>query len=273
MADIQNLKHRGAKIDLRKAPPRVMILFLGMLQGYNVSERLLDVPVHITPVGNKNAYLALGSNGLQLTSNPNEIARISKKGTKKYRIFMKGTPLCHKKDKRADNCKKGNNKTKNWNIKKGPNGYSIKSAKEELMGLKQYCLTYDQGPSKKVEIKKCRKDRMNQLFDIEPVESQQKMPKQDENKNDEVVKKKCDSSNSDAGSDEEGFARDSLSSLDVMEFCGQNGGSGKVTPQQPKQPPSAYSPYYPPPSQMPMYAYVSPQAEQPCVCPSDGTGA
>lgn len=279
-----------------------MILFFGMLQGYEVSKKLLDVSIRITPVGNKSAYLALGSDGLQLASSPDEIARISKKGTKKYRLLLKGTPVCHKSDKRADSCEKGKNKTKNWNIKKGPNGYSIKSAKEKYMGFRQYCLTYDKGPSGKVEIKKCRRDRRNQLFDMEPVEPEKETSKPDEKKDDEkkndeiereeLREKECDCSKNEADSDEESLTRDSLSSSEEVEIFDPKVGPKKDTPQQPQQPqrpqqpeqPPAYSPYYPAAPQMPVYAYVPyvpPQPEQPCVCaeaPScvclpDSTGA
>lgn len=262
-----------------------MILFFGMLQGYEVSKKLLDVPIRITPVGNKSAYLALGNDGLLFASSPDEIARISKKGTKKYRLFMKGTPVCHKDDKKVDSCEKGKNKSKNWNIKKGPNGYSIKSAKEKYMGFRQYCLTYDKGPSGKIEIKKCRRDRRNQLFDMEPVEPEKK-DDEPEKKGDEPEKKGDESEKKgETDSDDESLTRDSLSSSEEVEIFDPKVGPKKETPQQPQQPeqPPAYPPYYPAAPQVPVYAYmpyVPPQPEQPCVCaeaPScvclpDGTG-
>ncbi|KAL0265864.1 UNVERIFIED_CONTAM: hypothetical protein PYX00_011581 [Menopon gallinae] len=248
-----------------------------MLQGYDVSKNLLDVPIRITPTSNKGAYLALGSDGLRLTANPDEIARINKKGTKKYKLFLRGTPVCHKKDKGADSCERGKNKSKSWNIKKGGGGYSIKSAKEKLMGFRQYCLTYDNGHSGKVEVKPCRRDRKNQLFDMTPVEPEKETPEDDEKKDGEKKnrEKDGDCSKKDADSDDENLSRDTFSSSeDVVVFDPK-----KETPQKPEQTPTP-PPYYPTVPQVPMYGYpyVPPQPEQqcvcaevaPCVCPPDG---
>eukprot|EP00866_Antonospora_locustae_P000380 jgi/Antlo1/380/1638 len=207
-----------------------MILFFGMLQGYEVSKKLLDVPVRITPVDKKGTYLALGSDGVQLASSPDEIARINKRGKDKYRLFIRETPVCHKKGKRADSCEKGRNKTKNWNIKKGSNGYLIKSTKEKNMGFRQYCLTYDKGPSGKVEIKKCRLDRRNQLFDIELVEPEKETPKQDGNSNGKPEREEI--------SDEESLTDDSFSSSEEVDIFDPKVGPGKETSEQPRAPSS-----------------------------------
>lgn len=251
-----------------------MILFFGMLQGYEVSKKLLDTPIRITPTSNKGAYLALGGDGLRLTANPDEIARINKKGSKKYQLFLRGTPVCHKKDKRADSCERGKNKSKNWNIKKGSSGYSIKSAKEKLMGFRQYCLTYDSGQSGKVEVKACRRDRKNQLFDLTPVEPEKEAPEDGEKKDGEreEEKKDGDCKKKDADSDDEDLSRDTFSSSEDVEVFDPKVGPKKETPEQPEQAPTP-PPYYPAVPQAPVYGYVPyapPQAEQPCVCPPGG---
>lgn len=219
-----------------------------------IEQKLLDVPLWITPLNNRALRLDLQGRTVALTRDDKAVARIKHKSQDKYKLTLRGTSVCHKKRPKSTMgaCNYGKNKANTWIIESKHGGYTIKSTKKgflQKIGLgrigkrfRKRCLAYD--GSGNLKIRKCAKKKANQLFDIRCADpsvcgSEKDVAKTPESAEEKDARKKPDTGDEDCvDSEDEAFQSSSFSSDSGL--FGMDPQVPKITSRLPSVPSQCY---------------------------------